>query len=100
MDFLDIKTQFENDLSDNRKFEMLELHYYPYDFGSGISIYKIYSRAVKLIFDGKDKTVQLDMGERHTKHPKTSFITIFLGQPDDFVKNHTSIMAVISSTEK
>jgi hypothetical protein len=88
MDFLELKEQFESKLTE--KFELLELQYAPYSFGSGLTAYRIKGRIVKIIYDGKDNQVELLVSANHDKYPGTSWKTIFTGHPADFIDNGIS----------
>jgi len=83
MDFLELKEQFETKLAGN--FELLEFHYIPYSFGSGLTAYRIRGRIVKIIYDGKDNQVELVVSANHDKYPDASWTTIFTGHPADFI---------------
>jgi hypothetical protein len=84
-DYLEIKEQFEAQLSSDLKFELLELHYAPYSFGSGILACRINGRAVKIVFDGKDSLIELLISAQ--KYPSSSWTTIFTGTPIDFISH-------------
>lgn len=86
-DFLEFKGQFEAQLSVDLKFELLELHYAPFSFGSGMIAYKIKGRVVKLIFDGKDNIIELWISPKHLKYPGLGLTRIFSGTPTDFLDN-------------
>ena len=85
MNFLELKEQFENKLTND--FELLELHYAPYAFGSGMTAYRIKGQIVKVIYDGKDDQVELLVSEKHAKYSETSLATIYTGLPTDFIEN-------------
>ncbi len=85
MNFLELKEQFENKLTND--FELLELHYAPYAFGSGMTAYRIKGRIVKLIYDGRDNDIQLLASSNHDKYPNASWTTVFTGHPIDFIEN-------------
>ena len=87
MTFLELKEQFENKIKDNYKFELLELHFAPYSFGSGMTAYMIKGRIAKIIYDGRDNEVQLLVSPLHDKYPNSSMTTIFTGLPTDFIKS-------------
>ena len=87
MNFLELKEQFENKLKGNFIFELLELHYAPYDFGSGLTAYRITGRNVKVIYDGKENQVQFLVSSNHDKYAKATWTTIFTGTPTDFIQN-------------
>ena len=86
-DFLELKGQFEAQLSADLKFELLELHYAPFSFGSGMAAYRIKGRMVKIIFDGKDNKIKLLISAKHLKYPSSTWATIFSGTPTDFLDN-------------
>ena len=88
MDFLELKGQFESKLTE--KFELLELHYASYSFGSGFTVYRIRGRNVKIIYDGRDNQVELLVSANRDKYPHTSWTTIFTGHPTDFIDNGIS----------
>jgi hypothetical protein len=88
MDFLKLKEQFETKLKEG--FELLELHYVPYSFGSGLAAYRIRGRNVKVIYDGRDNQVELLVSANHDKYPGASWRTIFTGHPTDFIDNEIS----------
>jgi hypothetical protein len=85
--YLELKGQFEAQLSADLKFELLELHYAPYSFGSGMTAYRIKGRVVKIIFDGKDNIIELMISVKHLKYPQSDFTTIFSGNITDFLNN-------------
>jgi hypothetical protein len=85
MNFLQIKEQFESRLTS--KFEVLELHYVPYAFGSGFIAFRTNGQIVKIIYDGKENQVQLLISARHDKYPNASYSTIYEGLPTDFIEN-------------
>ncbi len=85
MNILELKEQFENKLTVD--FELLELHYTPYSFGSGMTAYKIKGQIIKIIYDGKDDQVELLVSEKHAKYSDASLMTIYTGLPTDFIAN-------------
>lgn len=87
MNFLELKEQFEYKLKDNFKFELLEFHYAPYAFGSGLTAYRITGRNVKVIYDGKENQIQFLVSSNHDKYANASWTTIFTGTPIDFIEN-------------
>ena len=85
MDFLELKKQFENKLKSD--FELLELHFTPYSFGSGMTAYRIKGQIIKVIYDGKDNQVELLISAKHDKYSNASLTTIYTGVPTDFIEN-------------
>jgi hypothetical protein len=85
MDFLELKKQFESKL--NKDFELLELHYTPFAFGSGMTAYNSKGQIIKIIYDGKDNLVELLISSSHEKYSNASWTTIYTGLPEDFIEN-------------
>ena len=88
MNFLDLRNQFESKLKDSVEFELLELHYVPYDFGSGMAAYKVTDGIIKIIYDGKINDVEL-LFSKPNKRSMSSWATVFKGHPTDFIKHIT-----------
>ena len=86
MNFLQLKDEFESKLNENYDFEILELHYLPYSFGSGMIAYRIKGRIIKIIFDGRENEVQLIGSKPHDKYPNCSWTTVFTGLPSEFIE--------------
>lgn len=82
MNFLEIKEQFE--MKQTNKFDLLELHYTPYSFGSGLIAYNIKGRIVKIIHEGREGQIELLVSEKHAKYPEAKLTTIFTGVPVEF----------------
>lgn len=91
-DYLELKGQFEAQLSADLKFELLELHYTPYSFGSVMTAYRINGRVVKTIFDGKDNRIELLTSAKHMNYPNSGWTTIFSGTPTDFLDNGLTVL--------
>ena len=85
MDFLELKKQFENKLKTD--FELLELHFAPYAFGSGMTAYRIKGQIIKIIYDGKVDQVELLISAKHEKYSNASWTKIYTGFPTDFIEN-------------
>jgi len=79
IDFLRLTKAFEEAVQADYPFELLELHYAPYSFGSGLKAYRINGRSVKLVYDGKDFLATLLVTEKHTKYPRSEWTEIFSG---------------------
>ena len=82
MNFLDIKERFEINLTN--KFDLLELQYIPYSFGSGLIAYNINGRIVKIIHEGREGQIELMVSEKHAKYPEAKLTTIFTGVHVEF----------------
>ena len=85
MNFLDFKDQLESEIAKNYKFDMLELHYLPYAFGSGLTVYRISGVIVKIVFDGKDNQFDILISKPHGKYPNAPLATIFAGQAENIL---------------
>lgn len=82
MTFLEIKNKFEDEI--NRSFELLEMHYAPYAFGSGMIAYRINGILIKIIYDGKENQVQLlRTKEAMNYSTSVSWIILYTGLPAD-----------------
>ena len=100
IDFLELKDRFETQLKDYFKFELLELQYTPYAFGSGMTAYRIKGRVVKIIFDGRDNLVEFMVSASHEKYSRANWTTIFAGTPIDFVdKGVTELKNILEDTK-
>jgi len=83
--FLKFTEQFETALKTDYQLDLLELHYVPYAFGSGMTAYRIKGSIVKVIFDGKDNQAELLISAKHIKYPGSDLTNIFLGNPFDLL---------------
>jgi len=70
MNLLELKEQFENNLTTG--FELQELQYVAYAFGSGWMLYRFSGRNIKVMYDGKDEIVQVSISAKNDKFPTTS----------------------------
>lgn len=85
MDFLQFKEQFEATLNDAFKFELLELHYMPYSFGTGIVAYRIKGKLIRIVYNGRDNEIEVISSKPHEKYPNASWTTIFTGSPSELL---------------
>lgn len=100
IDYLELKDRFEKQLKDDFQFELLELHYAPYSFGSGMTAYRIKGRIFKIIFDGKDNLVEFMVSASHDKYTNANWTTIFTGSPMDFIdKGTTELKSTFHDTQ-
>jgi hypothetical protein len=83
MDFLELRQQFEKNVKHD--FELLELHYAPYSFGSGMTAYRIKGKIIKVAYDGRDDQVELLISAKHDKYSNASWTTILTGNPTDLI---------------
>jgi hypothetical protein len=81
MDLLELKERLETELNKSVKFQLLELHYLPYLFGSGVLAYMILSRNVKITYDGKDNQIQCHVSLKQDKYTNAVWTLIFTGTP-------------------
>ncbi|MEO6314024.1 MAG: hypothetical protein ABIU63_03190 [Chitinophagaceae bacterium] len=65
--FLNLIAEFEVKLEKELRFELLELYYAPFSFGSGHIAYRIKGRNIQIGYDGKENNVQLRYSKPHTK---------------------------------
>ncbi len=85
INYLELKDRFETELQHDLQFELLELHYAPYSFGSGMTAYRIKGRVFKIIFDGRDNLVEFMISAPHEKYNTANWTIIFTGTPNDFM---------------
>ena len=84
MDFLEITRLFEDQIKTDFEFELLELHYIPYAFGSGTKSYRINGRNIKIVLDGRDGIIETYISDRHEKYDSSNWSNIFHGTISDF----------------
>jgi len=100
INYLELKYRFEAQIKDDFQFELLELHYTPYSFGSGMTAYRIAGRVFKIIFDGKDNLVEFMVSASHDKYIRANWTTIFTGSPMDFIdKGTTELKNIFHDTQ-
>ena len=100
INYLELKDSFEEQLKADFQFELLELHYAPYSFGSGMTAYRIKGRIFKIIFDGKDNLVEFMVSASHDKYTNAKWTTIFTGSPMDFIdKGTTQLKNIFHDTQ-
>jgi len=92
INYLEIKELFEAQFQDELQFEVLEHHYAPYSFGSGMTAYRIKGRIFKIIFDVKDNLLEFMVSASHEKYSSSNWITIFAGKPTDFLNNGITLL--------
>jgi hypothetical protein len=95
MHFPQIQSEFEAEMIDLFRFELLEQQYHPGDFGSGLVAYKINGRNVKLIYDGKDNLLTAYVSPKHLHYPHDQWHDIYTEQPMNFFKE-----GIIKTLEK
>lgn len=86
MNFLEITRRFEEKIEPNFKVELLELHYVPHAFGSGSKAYRINGRNIQIIFDGRDRLIEIKVSERYEKYDNGHWTDLFHGTIEDFEK--------------
>ena len=87
MNFKEICEKLESVIGEKQNVELLESNYVAYAFGSGISVYKINRKVLKIIFDGKDGEITLLLSPKNAVYPKTEFKTIFIGKQQTLFSN-------------
>jgi hypothetical protein len=85
LDFLELTDRFEKSIGQSFEFELLELHYLPYAFGSGTKAYRINGQNLKLIFDGRDGLLEALISGRHEKYSSSKWTTFFNGTASEFI---------------
>ena len=55
--FLELVSEFEVRIKEELQFELLQVYYAPYTFGSGHVAYKIKGRNVQITYDGRDNAI-------------------------------------------
>ena len=86
MNFLELQTRFESKIKDVLKFELLELRYHPYAFGSGLVAYRIKGKNVKLNYDGRDDLVTVYLTSKQVRYPDEPWNELFMAPPNEFLK--------------
>jgi len=74
MNFEDFKTDIEEKFISLGEFELMEFHFQPFIFGSGIVTYRIKGRFHKFIYDGRDNLVTWLVSKEHQKYFGVDFI--------------------------
>ncbi len=87
MHFLALKDSFELKIQDHFRIELLELHYAPYSFGSGMAAYQIGGRVFKMVFDGRENYLECLISAPHEAYEDANWTIVFSGQPSDFLEN-------------
>jgi hypothetical protein len=59
MHFLELTSEFEIQINKDVQFELLELNYLPYAFGSGTKAYRMKGKNIKIHFDGKENVIEV-----------------------------------------
>lgn len=100
LDFLELKDRIEKQLKEDFKLELLELHYAPYAFGSGMTAYRINGIIVKMIFEGRDNLLELMVSASHEKYIRANWTSIFTGTSIDFIhKGVTELKKMLTAIE-
>ncbi len=71
--FLALVAEFEIKIKEELQFELLQLYYAPYSFGSGHVVYKIKGRNVQITFDGRDNALGMSPIEVRYSKPHAKF---------------------------
>jgi len=75
MNFLTFVSEYEKLIKE--EFQLLELNYVPYSFGSGFSAYRIKGKIIVITFDGKEGTINVSISSNHEKYPTNSLTSIY-----------------------
>lgn len=87
LSFLDFVSQFESQIKAIFQIELLDLHYTPYSFGSGLVVYKIKGKTIRIVYDGRDNHIEAKFSKQHQKYPTCVWFNLFSGNPSEFMKN-------------
>lgn len=82
--FWEIKEEFEKKITGRLSFELLELRYSGYAFGSGTMAYRIKGYNLLLNYDGRDFALEVSVSAPHQKYPQADWRSIFYGSPEVF----------------
>ena len=85
MDFLKLSSELEEVLKSKYQYELLEMHYVGYAFGSGFSVFKIKGYLVRVNLDGRDDQIEISCSPKHEKYPNTKWKTIFTGNSSNLI---------------
>jgi len=73
MDFEDFRKDIELKLERIEPFELLEFHYLPHCFGSGILAFKIKGFNHKFVYDGRDNSLLWQKSKQHQKYSESDW---------------------------
>lgn len=73
MTFSEIQIKFENDILSEFKFEILEMQYSNYSFGSGYLVYRIKGKNLRLVLDGKEGIIEISISSKGEKYPNVNW---------------------------
>ena len=89
---MQIISRLEEEIKSNCKFELLEMHYLPYSFGSGTTVYRLKGRNLKVNFDGRNRVIDVKLSPKHEKHSTDKGDTIFDGTTSAFFDNGITLI--------
>ncbi|MCY7422081.1 MAG: hypothetical protein LH478_10120, partial [Chitinophagaceae bacterium] len=77
--FLELVSEFEVKIKEELQFELLQVYYAPYAFGSGHVAYKIKGRNVQITYDGRDnaigeRPIEVSYSKPYAKFPTDGWI--------------------------
>jgi hypothetical protein len=73
--FLQLVAEFEVRIKEELQFEMLQVYYAPYAFGSGHVAYRIKGRNIQIGYDGRDNAMGMSAIEVRYSKPHAKFPT-------------------------
>ena len=87
--FLELISEFETKIKEEFQFELLQVYYAPYSFGSGHVAYKIKGRIVQITYDGKDnalgeRPIEVKYSKPHAKFPSDGWVETKIYTVDEF----------------
>jgi hypothetical protein len=68
MNFEEFRNDIEKKLNSIVRFELLEFHYEPCRFESGLLAYRILGRNHRLVYDGRENELTWERSEAHEKY--------------------------------
>ena len=76
MNFEEFRHDLENKLKAIYRIELIEFHFQPLSFGSGVLAYRIEGKIHKFIFDGRDNQLSWLISQKHQNYVFENFSTI------------------------
>jgi hypothetical protein len=72
-----MKSELEVIIGQYAEFNLLELRYVPYAFGSGLAAYQVKGRSLKILYNGKDFVMIVSIYPPQVKYPSKEETEIF-----------------------
>ena len=84
MTFFKLQHQLETVVFINHAFELVELHYQGFAFGSGTLVYKANGQYIALIYNGRDDEIEVFISKLHEKYPDITRNLVWSGLTAEF----------------